>query len=149
EDGGMIRIDVGDGTTLADLHEDWMMTHEMVHLTFPSVPGDHHWIEEGTATYVEPIARIRAGYLTEPQVWGDVARDMWQGLPERGDRGLDNTDTWGRTYWGGAMFCLLADVEIHKRTHNQKGLQTALRGILEAGGNITEDWDIEKVLKVG
>jgi hypothetical protein len=37
---------------------------------------------------------------------------MPQGEPQRGDRGLDGTHTWGRTYWGGAMFCLLTDVEI-------------------------------------
>ena len=149
DDGGRIRIDVGDQTTLAGLHEDWMMTHEMVHLSFPSVPGDHHWIEEGIATYVEPVARLRAGYLTESQVWGDVARDMWQGLPQPGDQGLDHTHTWGRTYWGGAMFCLLADVEIRKRTHEQKGLEHALRAILNDGGNIAQDWDLERAFKAG
>ena len=42
-----------------------------------------------------------------------------------GGFGLDNTHTWGRTYWGGAMFCLLADVEIRRRTHNRRGLQDA------------------------
>jgi len=28
------------------------------------------------------------------------------------DRGLDHTHTWGRTYWGGALFCLPRRVEI-------------------------------------
>ena len=41
-------------------------------------------------------------------------------------------DTWGRTYWGGAMFCLMADVRIREQTHNRKGLQDALRGILNS-----------------
>lgn len=40
------------------------MTHEMVHLAFPSVPDQHHWIEEGLATYVEPIARARASEIS-------------------------------------------------------------------------------------
>jgi len=31
----------------------------------------------------------------------------------------------------------------------KKGLQDALRGILDAGGNITEDWELTKALKVG
>jgi len=82
-------------------------------------------------------------------MWHDVMRDMWQGEPESGDRGLDNTHTWGRTYWGGAMFCLVADVRIRQQTHNQRGLQDALRGILNAGGNITQDWDIDKALSAG
>ena len=43
-----------------------------------------------------------------------MVRDMPKGLPQAGDEGLDNTDTWGRKYWGGAMFCLFADVEIRK-----------------------------------
>ncbi len=109
----------------------------------------HHWIEEGIATYVEPIARIRAGHLTAEQMWLELVRDMPQGLPEAGDRGLDHTHTWGRTYWGGALFCLLGDVEIRSQTNNTKGLQHALRGILDAGGDIREDWILVDALRVG
>jgi hypothetical protein len=69
-------------------------------------------------------------------MWADLVRDMPKGLPEPGDQGLDNTHTWGRTYWGGALFCFLADIEIRKQTKNEKGLQDALRGILNAGGDI-------------
>ena len=145
----LILISVGRDTTVKDLEADWTMTHEMVHLAFPSVPETNHWIEEGTATYVEPIARVQAGILQPAKMWNDVVRDLPQGLPAPGDRGLDVTHTWGRTYWGGALFCLLADVEIHERTHNQKGLQDALRGILAAGGNVTEDWPLERALRTG
>ena len=145
----LITISVGRETSLADLKADWTMTHEMVHLALPSVAERHHWIEEGTATYVEPIARVQAGILEPAKMWSDLIRDLPQGLPGPGDRGLDVTHTWGRTYWGGALFCLLADVEIHRRTHNEKGLEDALRGILAAGGNITEDWPLERVLRVG
>jgi hypothetical protein len=145
----LITISVGRKTTLADLKEDWTMTHEMVHLAFPSVAERHHWIEEGTATYVEPIARVQSGLLETSKMWSDLIRDLPQGLPRQGDGGLDVTHTWGRTYWGGALFCLLADVEIHRRTHNQKGLEDALRGILAAGGNITQDWPLERALRVG
>jgi len=70
-------------------------------------------------------------------------------LPQSGDQGLDHTHTWGRTYWGGALFCLLADVEIRRQTQNEKGLQDALRGILNAGGDMREDWELEKALDVG
>jgi hypothetical protein len=145
----LITISVGRETSLADLEGDWTMTHEMVHLAFPSVAEKHHWIEEGTATYVEPIARAQAGILQPSKMWSDLVRDLPQGLPGPRDRGLDVTHTWGRTYWGGALFCLLADVEIHRRTRNQKGLEDALRGILAAGGNITEDWPLERALRVG
>ena len=148
-DGGLIRIAVGRGTTQAHFVADWLMTHEMVHLAFPSVADEHHWIEEGIATYIEPIARARIGQLSAEEVWSELVRDLPQGLPQPGDRGLDFTHTWGRTYWGGALFCLLADIEIHRRTANTKGLDSALRGILEAGGSITVDWDLERALKAG
>jgi hypothetical protein len=147
--GGRITIRVGSDTSPSELASDWMLTHEMVHLAFPSVDEKHHWIEEGIATYVEPIARIRVGDLTADQMWLDLVRDMPQGLPQVGDRGLDHTHTWGRTYWGGALFCLLADVEIRRQTNNAQGLEHALRGILEADGDIRREWDLEEALRVG
>ena len=148
-DGGRINIRVGSETSAKQFADDWMLTHEMIHLAFPQMADEHHWIEEGISTYVEPIARIRAGHLTVEQMWGDVMRDMPQGLPEAGDRGLDHTHTWGRTYWGGAMFCLLADVGIRRETKNKKGLEDALRGILEAGGDIHRSWEISEALWAG
>src|SRR5580700_588153 len=147
--GGYISISLGADTTVAQLDDDWMLTHEMIHLAFPEMDRKHHWIEEGISVYVEPIARVQAGQLSAERIWHDVVRDMPQGEPESGDKGLDHTPTWGRTYWGGAMFCLLADIRIREQTHNQKGLQDALRGILAAGGNITQDWEIERAFAVG
>jgi hypothetical protein len=147
--GGRISIHVGKETTVNGLSSDWMLTHEMVHLSFPSMADEHHWIEEGIATYVEPIARVRAKHMDAHEMWFELVRDLHQGLPQAGDEGLDNTHTWGRTYWGGALFCFLADIEINKQTNNRKGLDDALRGILNAGGEIRYDWPIEKALTVG
>jgi hypothetical protein len=148
-DGAVIAIAVGRSSNAADFAEDWVLTHEMVHLAFPSVPEEHHWIEEGSATYIEPVARARAGDLTPEKVWGDLVDGLPQGLPQPGDRGLDFTVTWGRTYWGGALFCLLADIEIRKRTGNKKGLEDALRVILKAGGTIESEWPLTRALEIG
>lgn len=148
-DGGLITIHVGNATSPAELADDWMLTHEMLHLAFPSLEANHHWMEEGLSTYVEPIARIQASHLTAQQMWADLVRDLPKGLPQEGDRGLDHTHTWGRTYWGGALFCFLADVEIRRKAQNKKGLEDALRGILEAGGDIRKDWELEQTLKIG
>ncbi len=147
-DGGLIRIHAGNKTPPEDFASDWMLTHEMVHLAFPSQADEHHWIEEGSAVYVEPIARIRAGHWTALQMWHDLVRDMPKGEPQPGDEGLDHTHTWGRTYWGGALFCFVADVEIRQQTKNKKGLEDALRGVLDAGGDIRVDWDLDKALKI-
>ena len=147
--GSHISIHVGADTTWSDFADDWMLTHEMIHLAFPDVDDQHHWIEEGISVYVEPFARVRARHMDANLMWFEVVRDMPKGLPGPGDQGLDHTHTWGRTYWGGALFCLLADIEIHQKTDNKKGLQDALRGILDAGGDIREDWDLEKALDMG
>jgi hypothetical protein len=146
--GARIRLGVGRESGPADFAEDWVTTHEMVHLAFPSQEDQHHWIEEGQAVYIEPVARARIGELTPEKIWGDMNRDMPQGQPARGDQGLDNTHTWGRTYWGGAIFCLLADVQIRERTHNQKGLEDALRAVL-AEGNIESEWPLERAIAIG
>jgi hypothetical protein len=147
--GAAIRLIIGRDTTEAELRKDWVMVHEMTHLALPDLPDPYLWLAEGLATYVEPIARVEAGDLTATKIWGDMVRDMPKGLPEAGDRGLDRTPTWGRTYWGGAMFCLLADVEVRKQTGNEAGLQQALRAVVEAGGNIEQVWPIERIFKVG
>ena len=72
-----------------------------------------------------------------------------RGLPQEGDEGLDRTHTWGRTYWGGALFCLVADVEIRKQTDGRFGLEDALKGILADGGSIREHWDLVRALDAG
>jgi hypothetical protein len=146
---GFTRIRIGQHTTAAELDDDWMMTHELVHMAFPSMPDDQHWIEEGQATYIEPIARVMTGELKAAEVWRDMARDMAKGEPQPGDEGLDRTHTWARTYWGGALFCLVADVAIRRETGNKKGLQDALRAVVAQGGAIDQDWELPRALAIG
>ena len=146
--GAAIRLTLAQSVTAADLERDWILVHEMCHLALPSVPRRQHWIEEGMASYVEPLARAQAGVLGIEPVWASMLGGMPLGLPQSGDRGLDNTPTWGRTYWGGALFCLLADVEIRERSANAKGLQHALRAIMEHG-NMETDSALEPLLRVG
>ena len=143
------RIFVGRQTTAQQLDRDWLMTHEFVHTAFPDVADEHHWIEEGIATYVEPIARVQIGDLTPERIWSDMVRDMPKGQPQPFDEGLDHTHTWGRTYWGGALFCLVADVRTRQATNNRKGLQDALRGVRDAGGTIDKHWPVTRAFEVG
>jgi hypothetical protein len=147
--GARTELTVAQHVTADDLARDWVLTHEMVHYGFPSMEREHHWIEEGSATYIEPIARAAVGNLTAAQVWGDMVRYMQQGLPADGDEGLDHTHTWARTYWGGALYCLLADVDIRRESRNRKGLVDALRAVNRAGGTIEKDWTLERALEIG
>ncbi|HEY3594026.1 MAG TPA: hypothetical protein VGL13_09130, partial [Polyangiaceae bacterium] len=147
--GASIVVPVGERTTLAQLDGDWVLVHEMFHLAFPDLPRAQIWLSEGLATYLEPIARARAGRLSAEAVWLGMLQGLPNGLPEPGDEGLDRTHTWGRTYWGGALFCLLADLEIRKRTENHRSLDDALRAILDAGGSAAARWELPRVLQEG
>jgi hypothetical protein len=144
-----IRVQAGSDVTSAQLGADWVMVHEMTHLALPDTGEAHAWLSEGLATYVEGVARVQAGDRSEQDVWAEELRSMSRGMPQPGDGGLDHTHSWGRTYWGGAMFCLLADVEIRRRTRLRYGLQDALRAVLDASGGLAADWPIERVLRTG
>jgi len=144
-----IRLQIGREVTADELRNDWVLVHEMVHLALPEVGDDHLWLTEGLSTYVEGIARVHAGELRPERVWAEQVRSMPNGLPRSGDEGLDHTHTWGRTYWGGALFCLLADVEIRKKTSNRFGLRDAMSAVLRGSGGVSFEWPIERVLKVG
>src|SRR5438270_13516738 len=147
--GAYIQVRLGQDVTEAQLLSDWVLVHEMTHLALPDTGEAHAWLSEGIATYVEGVARVQAGNRSEADVWAEEIRQMPRGMPQADDRGLDHTHTWGRTYWGGAMFGLLADVEIRTQTHNRFGLQDALRAVARASGGLAADWPIERVLRTG
>ncbi|MDH3448017.1 MAG: hypothetical protein OEO18_07745 [Gammaproteobacteria bacterium] len=144
-----LRIVVGEDVTVEMLRKDWIMVHEMVHLAMADVPQQHRWLLEGLATYVESIARAQRGHLSEEFVWNGFINRMPQGLPQDGDQGLDQTPTWGRTYWGGAIFCMLADIEIRRLTDNRKSLRDALRGVLDAGLSMHSSATVLEVFEAG
>jgi hypothetical protein len=144
----LIRVEVGQAVSTAQLRADWVLVHEMTHLALPDTGDEHAWLSEGIATYVEGVARVQSGNRSETDVWAEEMRAMPRGMPQDDDRGLDHTHTWGRTYWGGAIFCLLADVQIRRSTQLRYGLQDSLRAVLAASGGLSADWPIERVLRV-
>jgi hypothetical protein len=144
--GRRINAYLGDDTTRNDLLTDWMITHEMFHLSQPDIDDDQRWMSEGMADYLEPVARVRIGQITPEKFWGDLVEGMPQGLPGPLDGGLDHTHTWGRTYWGGSMFWLLADIRTRQQTNNQKSVRDAARAVLDAGGDGSETWSLKDVL---
>jgi hypothetical protein len=147
--GLVIQVSVGRDTTAGELAADWVLVHEMVHLALPEVGRRHNWLAEGLATYVEGIARAQFGNRDIADVWAEYRHSMPLGLPRAGEGGMDETPTWGRTYWGGALYCLQADVRIREQTGNRLGLQTALRAILKETGGYRAERDIDDVLRIG
>ena len=149
ESGLVIQVSVGRDATSSELAADWVLVHEMVHLALPEVGRRHNWLAEGLATYVEGIARAQFGNRAVSDVWAEYRHSMPLGLPRAGEGGMDQTPTWARTYWGGALYCLQADVRLREHTGNRAGLQTALRAILRETGGYRAERDIDEVLRIG
>ena len=148
---GNSRIDVRLGAYARerDLRHDWILTHEMFHLAFPTLPSRYSWMMEGLSDYLEPIARARAGQIRPQDAWREFVEGLPQGLPEPGEHGLDLDHTWGRIYWGGNLYWLLADVRIREQTDNRRSVDDAIRSILDSGGDGGSEWSLERVLKAG
>ncbi len=131
EGGPSILVRVGARLTPDRVRDDWVVTHELLHVTLPSLGRTHAWLEEGIATYVEPIIRARAGWKTEEVVWKEWMDNMPQGAPIFA-KGLMNAS--GReNYWSGALFMLMADLGIRRETNGAKGLEDCLGGALWGG----------------
>jgi len=129
--GVTIMVEVGDTIDSRRLFKDWVLVHELVHSGMPFIRGHGTWFMEGSATYVEPIIRARAGWKTEEAVWKEWVTNMPQGAGVFA-RGLPAAS--GReNYWGGAIFMLLADIAIRRDSDGAKGLEDCLAGALWEG----------------
>src|SRR5439155_9533496 len=82
------------------------------------------WLNEGLATYIEPIVRARAGWRSVASVWQEWLQNMPRGLDAMGKTGLAHAGRGG-IYWGGALFMLQADIAIRQASGNRLGLRIA------------------------
>ena len=148
--GASVVVVVGDRMPPSSRHKDWVLVHELFHLGFPTFRGEGRWLGEGLATYYEPILRARAGWTTDGEVFRQFARNMPRGQASQGSNaGLSARDDLDTIYWGGALFCLAADVRIREETRGKRSLDDVLRAALERGGDATHVWTVRDVLKLG
>lgn len=131
----MTLLDVGRDTPAAALYVEQVIVHEMVHLGSPSIESRGDWLNEGVAMYFETIIRARAGWLTREDVWREWVGDMPRGPEALGETGLEEADETG-IYWGGALFMLLADIELRKSSGLRLGLEDCARAVRDAGGTM-------------
>ncbi len=147
--GASVVLVVGDRMPASARHRDWVLVHELFHLGFPTFRGEGRWLGEGLATYYEPILRARAGWTTESEVFRQFARNMPRGQGPRGSNaGLSSRDDLDTIYWGGAMFCLAADVRIREETRGKHSLDDVLRAALARGGDATHVWTVRDVVNL-
>lgn len=142
--GASLLLVMGERARRDQLQADWVLIHEMVHLGSPFV-WRAPWMTEGFATYFEPIIRFRAGRRSEASLWAEFTHDMPRGLDAMEREGLGQSRRG--MYWGGAIFMLLADLEIRGRSQGRQGLEDCLRQVLREGGDATRvvglDWMVD------
>ena len=132
-DGSATRVHVGRDASEAAYRSDWVLVHEMMHAALPNLPRRALWLQEGNATWLEPVARAQAGTLPIASVWTQAFRGMPHGEPAPDELGMDGTKRWGRLYWGGATFWLEAEIAIWEQSHGRKGLIDAMRAVALSG----------------
>lgn len=148
--GGSVVLLIGENTPVTAEHDDWVLVHELSHLGTPSFLGEAHWLEEGLATFYEPILRERAGWMREEQLWAHFVDQMPRGLRKQGEPpGLEERDDIDSTYWGGALFAFLADVKILSASGGARSLDDVLRAVHDRLGDATHATTLADFLRVG
>lgn len=141
-----IALLIGERSRVENLYADWILTHELFHLGFPSFAHEGKWLDEGIATYFEPLIRARQGWLSERDVWAEFFTHMHKGLSVLERDGLQRPRGVRGMYWAGATVCLLADIQVHQASDGEKSLQQGVRALLRAGGDATRVWRLAEAV---
>jgi predicted metalloprotease with PDZ domain len=148
--GASVVLLFGTETRPESAHLDWVVVHELFHLGTPSFVGEGHWLEEGLATYYEPILRTRAGWMREDDLWRHFAREMRRGLRRPGEASnLEERDDIDSIYWGGALFALVADLRIRQTTAGVRSLDDVMRAALAYEGDGTHAAKVADFMRLG
>jgi hypothetical protein len=143
--GAVVTVLVGRQATAQDLYDDWVLTHELLHLGTPLMRDTGAWLNEGIATFYEPVLRARAGWKPEDDVWREWISQMPRGMPAMTGMGLENAGRGG-IYWGGALFVLMAEIESLQASGGKIGFSDCLRTVLAEGADVTVKWPTMKLL---
>jgi hypothetical protein len=145
--GPTIWLSAGARVDRARLFGDWRLVHELIHTGSPFLGRGGRWLNEGIAVYVQTLVHVRAGWLDARQAWRGFMTRMPRGLGALTGDGLSSARGIGNVYWGGALFMLLADVDIRERTDGRKTLGDCLRGVLRDGGTSAARWTVARMLR--
>lgn len=143
-----ILVWVGREVSASTLLADWVMIHEMIHLATASLNRKHRWFEEGLSVYLESVSRAQSGALLAEGVWREFFKRMPHGQLQGTDKGLSINTRWGRTYWGGAIFFLMADIRIRETSNNAFSLSDAVKKIVSAGLTMNTNADILTLIRL-
>lgn len=123
--------------------EDWVLTHEMIHLGAPFAPTRNPWFMEGMATYLEPLIRALGGATTRQLVWAEWLRAMPTGALALNQVGLEGR---GHPYWTGALYFLKAHIEF-VRMGRPDGLAACFRAMRRDLGDAASRATVNRLIE--
>lgn len=133
-----VAVFVGDGADAEDLRQDWVLVHELCHSLHPTFLPRQPWLSEGITTWLQQLARMRSGRLSEAAGWSGLVRGSRAGRREAGgetlralSEGIGRSHAYRAVYWGGALFAVELDLELRRACG--KGLPHLLAGLRAAG----------------
>lgn len=116
--GDAVHLYVDSTRSLDELNKNWVLTHELSHLTHPYLAGSDAWLSEGIASYYQNVLRARSGLLERKNAWEKLDAGFKRGMAQ-----FDRVDTlaqdtqlmmrqrqYMRVYWSGAAIALVSDV---------------------------------------
>lgn len=129
----------------AELADDWTGVHELLHFTHPPMTTSEAWFYEGVVTYLTPVARARAGDITERAAWTELFDGYHRGHHKSGtglplheeSRRMHETRAYWRVYWAGAAIALMWDVELHRQG---RSLAETMRSLVDLHLDTSRKW---------
>jgi hypothetical protein len=117
--GDAVHLYVDSTRPLDELNSNWVLTHELSHLTHPYLTGSDSWLGEGIASYYQNVLRARSGLLERESAWKKLDTGFKRGIAQlnRFDTLADHTQAmlrnrqYMRVYWSGAAIALISDVQ--------------------------------------
>lgn len=120
------------------LQNNWTSYHELSHLLIPYKGSGDAWFSEGLASYYQNILQIRAGVLSEEQMWQKLLDGFMRGRQQSEFDGrplvrvsdeMPGNGAFMRVYWSGAWYFLAADVQLRQQSGGRVGLDQALAAL--------------------
>ena len=123
------------GASTEQLNANWTGYHELAHLLIPYRGWGDMGFSEGLAAYYQNLLQVRAGQLSEQQMWQKLYEGFERGLADtafdgiplsRVSRNLRQNGGYMRVYWSGVRYFLDIDHRLRQESGGAQSLDTSL-----------------------
>lgn len=138
---------------LSEYHDNWTLTHELVHLVHPYLGEDGRFVSEGIATYFQNVLRARAGRIGAREGWQQLEAGFGRGRADDASLTLRETSRamgerrlYMRAYWSGTALALRADLAWRTRAEHPTSLEAVLNAFVACCRARPRTWTAEAYL---